>query len=630
MHSPMRTIPPQMSSPLAVFLLLLLLVITVAGLTWLGVNPFWGKERIPFEDLRWKQGYVEVLLDGEWSRLLSVNDVKTERLIDRSVAEWGPAYQDRFVPEFNLLMEKENGGLNILCKLTISTPDGEKSNWSLSIPRRYWACRDAIATRQSVKREPIRLAQGDVHSTRPVNRKFSRDDSGWVSRGDALEDIRYFEWCLEHRYAYLAKSKTPYQTLLDDIVNDMEEGISRRDLALRLEKILALFEDIHTGISFGASRIRLAEKIMPSELIEVDGKIACLKPDRLSYLDPDYPFLKSINKVPLVTIENALSELAARKGDSQKVLKYLKMTEFIMALTGQLYDGKASLELESADGKNTRTVTLTCVPPETIPDFTLPVESRILKGAIGYLALRKRLFPGEQFKNEIIRVMTGFQHTNGMILDLRGNEGGQRDAIPLLLNYFVPPDELPMLLAVAAVRMDSAVRPPSEVELLQSRMLWSKSWKGWTARERQLIQEEEKKFIPSLSLHDEGYSDPYFMVVGEHTGGAYYYHNKVIVLHDSGSVSAAGLLLSTLKGKKNIQLMGSLSNSDSGYPQADQLPHSRIVYWLSSMASFKPDGSLLDKVEPDISYELTLHDLNQMITHGADPLMEKAAERLRE
>jgi C-terminal processing protease CtpA/Prc len=315
---------------------------------------------------------------------------------------------------------------------------------------------------------------------------------------------------------------------------------------------------------------------------------------------------------------------------SQEALAYLRKTESIMTLIGKPYNGKALLELESVDGSKTRVVTMLCTQPVPQSKVVLPVHSEILKGPIGYLAFRSRMFPGEDFKNEIVNAMNGLQQTKGMILDLRGNLGGARDCISLLLRYFIPPGERPVIINVASVRMDVKERPEANAELLRSRMLWSEDWQGWKADEKMLVKKAAKNFKPSLNLARQEFGGFHFMVVpGGMEPDVYYYQNKVIVLHDDKTASAAGLLLSALKGRKNVLLMGYQSNSDSGFPQAYQLPNSKIIYWLSSMASFNPDGSLLDRIEPDIPFQLTMDDLNQMINYGVDPLRDQALKILQ-
>ena len=596
---------------------LLLPVAIVSALTWFGLDAFWGEERVPFEDIRWKRGEPEVRIGGEWSRLLSVNGVRTTRLIERAIAEWGPAYQDRFVQGFGFLAKEETRGLNILYKLTVGNEQGEKSKWAWSTRGRYRKCIDAVAKRQ----------------TSQLMAKLSNADNRWLQHSDALADLRHFAWTLEHRYAYLSKSKASYQGLLDGLLGEVAEGISRRDLALAIERVLVRFEDAHTRVSFGASGIRTAEQTLPCELLEIDGKIACLKPGGRGFVAPDHPFLVSINGVSLETVVRELAPGDSRENSTaafpHRVLQYLKMTEFVTALAGRSFDGTASLTLESVDGKKRRTMTLECSAPVSPPDFTRPVEARILEGTIGHFALRKGMYPGDEFKREIIDAMTGLQHTQGMILDLRGNPGGQRDSIPLLLRYFLPAHDLPMVVSLAAVRMDMEERPDARAELLRNRLLWSTSWSGWTMRERQLIEDEIQKFRPAMPLPEDAFSKLHFMVVPrEHDSSVYYYPNKVIVLQDGETGSAAGLLLSALKGRTNIQLMGSTASSDSGYSQAYRLPRSNIVYWLSSMASFRPGGSLTNDVEPDVPYTLTLGDLDR-IAAGADPLLERAADWLR-
>ena len=135
-----------------------------------------------------------------------------------------------------------------------------------------------------------------------------------------------------------------------------------------------------------------------------------------------------------------------------------------------------------------------------------------------------------------------------------------------------------------------------------------------------------------MTLPNALFTSPHFMVItSESVSGAYYYGKPVVVLHNGGTASAAGVVLSFLKGRSGVTLLGSTSDADSGFPQLYRLPNSGITYWLSSIASFKPDGALLGVISPDIDFKLSFEDLTRQLTSpDYDAMIEAAVEILEE
>lgn len=473
------------------------LVITACGLSVVIIT--FQSPRIPFDAVTWKKGYPFVVIHQDSGQLLSVNGISTRVMLDRAVRQWGVSYQDHFIETFPALTADGNTN-GFISNVKIA---GKKDTFLVRALNTWWRYRNC----------------------RSKTRATSFSVSGDLSFRDAEEDIVFFRRSLDDRFAYRSLiDDTTYKLLLDSLQMNLSMGIGRYDLAMRIERFLAYFDDPHSRVSFQSSGLRK---------VKVDRPWA---------------------------------------------------------------------------------------------STTMPVESHLYPGGIGCLRLRRKMFPGEKFKLEIIDAMNGMRDARGLIVDLRGNTGGSRDAIPLLLQYLNAPERFPIVVNVAAFRFDHPAQPAVALELLRGRHLWSVNHYRRSARTMQIISQTLRMFQPEMHLPGDKFSPLHFMIVAKSIDPSVYsFSRPVIVLHDSLTSSAAGVLLASLKGLPNVTLMGQRSSSDSGYPQAYRLPHSGLVYWLSSMACFKPDGTLLQMTDPDVAM-----DADTLVHPTRDLWLEHALVLLRD
>jgi C-terminal processing protease CtpA/Prc len=243
---------------------------------------------------------------------------------------------------------------------------------------------------------------------------------------------------------------------------------------------------------------------------------------------------------------------------------------------------------------------------------TRAIDWKILPQGIGYLGMRSSMPPGDQARQEIVDAMQELRRTRAMILDVRGNVGGSRDPVLTLLSFFIPSGR-PVVLNVAAFRMDAKERPPESRELLRQRQLFSRGSPRWSRQEREVIEPLLENLRPPFAVTRSRYSDWHVSVL-RHQEGSYFYDRPLVVLQDEGSASATDLLLSSLKGRPSVTLMGTTSSGGSGYALPYRLPGSGLVVQLASMASLRPNGSLYTGTPPDVE--------------GTDHPLERALERL--
>ena len=92
------------------------------------------------------------------------------------------------------------------------------------------------------------------------------------------------------------------------------------------------------------------------------------------------------------------------------------------------------------------------------------------------------------------------------------------------------------------------------------------------------------------------------------------------------SFSATDVLLSGLKGLKNVQLLGTPSGGGSGFGQKVDLPDTDLKLQVSSMASFQANGDMFDGhgVQPDTPVD----QIPEFYTGGRDAMLDQAVKRI--
>lgn len=177
--------------------------------------------------------------------------------------------------------------------------------------------------------------------------------------------------------------------------------------------------------------------------------------------------------------------------------------------------------------------------------------------------------------------------------------GGSRAPLRVLLPFFMADNAPPKVVNVAAYRLGH------RKDILDARWLYPEDWPGWSDEERAAIEQTRKTFRPEWNPPEGEFSQWHYFVISPLQEEYYYYNRPVIILMDTTNFSASDIFLGAFKGHPNITLMGTPSGGGSGRYQLYRLRFSYIAFTLSSMASFRPDGSLYEDngIEPDIVIE---------------------------
>jgi C-terminal processing protease CtpA/Prc len=168
--------------------------------------------------------------------------------------------------------------------------------------------------------------------------------------------------------------------------------------------------------------------------------------------------------------------------------------------------------------------------------------------------------------------------------------------------------------------------------------MYRRDWPQWTDAERQAIDAAMTTFNPQWlpPARDEDFSDWHYLVISRspdaatRSGELYHYDRPVIVLMDGGCFSATDIFLGAFKGLANVTLMGTPSSGGSGRKQSIRLPASGLNIALSSMISYRPDGSLYDLrgIEPDVLAPPIATDFLVGLA-ATDSQLQAAIDRLR-
>lgn len=624
------------------------------------------QERVsPFSAVRWIESPVpEVLVDGQWYRLVKADGIEADTLTYFALEGAGRWWQRAYVDWFEWLLGKAGRELGPTITLTLSPMDNDNGNITVSVPvtgekyRNAWRHYYITSRLADLEREPAVPADLEYLSRRidgHVNAPPSPDvqtDPGaimpcimaggsagecmkkkWITPGEAVKDLAIMEWLLDNKFSYHKLNDSDYSTAINTIRTGIEDGITRRDFALQIQRLLALLGDGHSRVSFTDSAIGFPGGVTPFRMIYIQDRIAAVNLEMSDFADHEHPLLKSIDGIPVEHWLSAASEFVS-KGSLQhkryQTVSVMHRIGLLRAVMGLEQYKRVVYTLEDVETGSTKSF------EEDVASYFPSYDERdangmILDNNIGYLRIRS-MNGSPEFIDRLEKLMNKFRETDGLIIDLRDNGGGTRDVINKLLPYFMTPGELLRIVNVSALRTNFSVTPDYPEGFLSAGYAYPASSSRWSDEQRKLIKEFTKSFEPQMDLPVNEFGRWHFMAVQpELSEDGYHYTKPVVVIMNSSNFSAADIFLGAMKELEQVTLLGTPSQGGSGHPERYYLPHSGIVLRLSSMVTFQPCGALYEGrgITPDIHYEKDM-EYWRMYFDGHDPLIKKAADLIAE
>jgi hypothetical protein len=458
----------------------------------------------------------------------------------------------------------------------------------------------------------------------------------WLSKKQVEEEIAAFAAALRDQFAYLhLKGIDLDEAIEKEVRNYYSKGLPDRmppvDLVMILQRVLMQFGDGHADIRSSNFRLGEGEPFNPFLLDDIDGKVVAYQQKRNDLLDPKYPYVVSLDGRP---IEDCIDDMTPFIASGSPQLVRHRAIRLLRAISwwrrvedGGFHDHERvmyrpfDLELSSRDGKKTRTVKVQ--PTDHKPPYRQwpHSESRLLEENIGYLRLVRM---DHRAVEDVYRWMPRFRDTDGLIVDVRGNGGGTREALLALAGFLLGDQESPWVGNFAVYRKSSKF----DADHLANRFMRRIDSDEWTPEQRLAIDRAFANFEPEWQIPD-GFSQWHALVL-DRTGHPqeFPYTKEVVILSDAGCFSATDIFLGALEIHPRVTLMGTASSGGSARSQQFSLPHSGIEVKCASMASFRPNGKLYDGNGVEVDIEVH-PDPSFFIKGGHDRVLEAASTYLR-
>jgi hypothetical protein len=440
--------------------------------------------------------------------------------------------------------------------------------------------------------------------------------SDTISKEGVLEDIQIFQDVLENRFSYFFLEAGDYRQALNAIRQRAGE-LDRNTFGNLLQKVLTLFVDGHAQVS----HLFRAGGDLPFMPVALGDNIIAHSLDGSSFVENGYPYLTKLDGRDLsewaTLAQNLLPNVSPQFVKWRSVDLLRRIQHWRLESNQAVRD---TVEIELSDGTNTVTKTLEVLQKSQPRPKQVAEDSRLLDDNIGYLRLSKM---DEGAVETIRHWLPLFKNTKGLIVDVRGNSGGSREALRELAPYFLP-DDTPLVASVAVYRL----HPDLQEDHLAHRFMYTREATEWTEDERTAIQTFAKTFQPVVTFPKEKFSDWHYLVLSKKTNPeAYKYQQPIVMLMDEKCFSATDIFLGAFKGRENITLVGQPSSGGSGFALVYDLPNSGLKFRVASMLSFQPNGQLYDTlgIQPDV---YALPEPQDFISDG-DAVLRKATEHIQ-
>jgi hypothetical protein len=254
-----------------------------------------------------------------------------------------------------------------------------------------------------------------------------------LTAADIDRDLDALQLELRNRAAYLKSADADYRAVLDSLRVRGANGMSRLTFGVELARIVATL----TGGLAGVKGMEYPVGDLPFYLESTNDRVVAVRIDRVSLLDPYRPYVARIDGRPVEEWLDAAERLVP-KASPQRMrrgqLRHIQNIQFMRVMMGLPAHDSVTIEVASRDRRSTRRMTMAVSARMTGSVVWPSSVSRVMYGNVGYLRIP---LMDDHSANEIATWMPQFRDTRGLVIDVRGNGGGNGEALRALRPYFV-------------------------------------------------------------------------------------------------------------------------------------------------------------------------------------------------
>ncbi len=570
----------------------------------------------PWTAVRWHDEVAEVEIGDRYFELMAIDGVKSADVVAFCKKTWPHIWQKRFEEDLVEALTKMDEKVGAKVTLELIDLDSKKTVRKT----------DVAMTHEN--RQKLWQARWDREQGAPPRRE---EPVTQLSRADAFADLDDFARRMRDEYAYYARAAAAFERDLDAAKKALPATIERDDFARRVQALLCLFGDGHTQLS--DLEQYLPSGFLPFLVDDTGGRLVAFREDRSAFFDEQHPYLVALDGVAIATWLDAAARLVPRGSPDFVRWHSIRGLRFVAWLRQELaLPATDSLSVELADESGAR-VTSRAKLSSRKPIYGEWPRSRsgLLDGQIACLRIPKMDDdPGDD--QALHATMQSFARARGLVIDVRGNGGGSRLLLRELFPWFMHASDPLRVVNVAAYRLHDGDRADAAEGYLADRWLYPLTSREWRADEQPLLQRFVHGFRPAWTPPAKQFSAWHlFALRADSHHDAPHFDGPVVVLQDGGCFSATDVFLGAFKGWRDVTLLGTQSGGGSGRAIGGKLPHSGLEFRVSSMASFRADGSLYDGVgvTPDVVVEPRATDFVGATDTQLDAALARIGEALR-